>query len=130
MREKHRNVDYGNRILLWFTLEGMLITVVNNLVGNNNNIFATRLGATDLQLSLLTTIPQLVGLLVLIPGGILTDRLKNKRSMVMGSLLLLIVFYVFVGCVPMLQTNRFTAVLILFYFVVPVIFATPPDEWG
>ena len=23
-----------------------------------------------------------------------------------------------------------TAVLTLFYFVVPVIFATPPDEWG
>ena len=97
-----------------FALEGMLITVVNNLVGNNNNIFATRLGASDLQLSLLTTIPQLVGLMVLIPGGILTDRLKNKRSMVMVSLLLLTVFYALIGCVPMLQSNRFTAFLILF----------------
>ena len=114
MREKHRIADYGNRILLLFTLEGMLITVVNNLVGNNNNIFATRLGASELQLSLLATIPRLVGLLVLIPGGILTDRLKNKRSMVMGSLLLLTVFYAFIGCVPMLHTNRFIAFLLLF----------------
>ena len=81
----HKITEPGNRILLLFTLEGMLITLVNNLVGNNNNIFATRLGANDLQLSLLTTIPQLVGLIVLIPGGILTDRMKNKRNMVIGG---------------------------------------------
>ena len=113
MMNRSKN-NLGSRILLLFALEGMLITVVNNLVGNNNNIFATRLGASDLQLSLLTTIPQLVGLMVLIPGGILTDRLKNKRSMVMVSLLLLTVFYALIGCVPMLQSNRFTAFLILF----------------
>ena len=108
-----KSTEPGNRILLWFTLEGMLITVVNNLVGNNNNIFATRLGATDLQLSLLTTIPQLVGLLVLIPGGILTDRMKNKRNMVRIALFLLAVFYGVIGCVPMLSTNRFAAFLVL-----------------
>ncbi len=110
----HKIAEPGNRILLLFTLEGMLITLVNNLVGNNNNIFATRLGANDLQLSLLTTIPQLVGLMVLIPGGILTDRLKNKRSMVMVSLLMLTMFYALIGCVPVLPTNQFTAFLILF----------------
>ena len=109
----HKITEPGNRILLLFTLEGMLITIVNNLVGNNNNIFATRLGASDLQLSLLTTIPQLVGLMVLIPGGILTDRMKNKRSMVMVSLAILTMFYALIGCVPMLPTNRFTAFLIL-----------------
>lgn len=109
----HKVTEPGSRLLLLFTLEGMLITLVNNLVGNNNNIFATRLGASDLQLSLLTTIPQLVGLMVLIPGGILTDRMKNKRNMVMVSLAILTVFYALIGCVPMLQNNRFTAFLIL-----------------
>lgn len=103
-----------NRMLLLFTLEGMLITLVNNLVGNNNNLFATRLGANELQLSLLTTIPQLVGLMVLIPGGILTDRMKNKRNMVMVSLSILTMFYAFIGFVPMFQTNKFVAFLILF----------------
>ncbi|MBQ9767670.1 MAG: MFS transporter [Lachnospiraceae bacterium] len=110
----HKITEPGNRILLLFTLEGMLITLVNNLVGNNNNLFATRLGANDLQLSLLTTIPQLVGLMVLIPGGILTDRMKNKRNMVMVSLSILAMFYGLIGCVPMLPANRFTAFLILF----------------
>ncbi|MBQ8315964.1 MAG: MFS transporter, partial [Lachnospiraceae bacterium] len=109
----HKITEPGNRILLLFTFEGMLITLVNNLVGSNNNLFATRLGASDLQLSLLTTISQLVGLAVLIPGGILTDRLKNKRSMVMVSLAVLTVFYALIGCVPMLPGNRFTAFLIL-----------------
>lgn len=103
-----------NRLLLLFTLEGMLITMVNNLVGNNNNIFATRLGASDIQLSLLTTIPQLVGLAVLIPGGILTDRMKNKRSMVMISLGILILFYAAIGFVPMLPADRFAVFLVLF----------------
>ena len=110
----HKITKQGNRILLLFALEGMLITLINNLVGNNNNIFATRLGANELQLSLLTTIPQLVGLMVLIPGGILTDRMKNKRNMVMVSLAILTMFYALIGCVPMLSTNRFTAFLILF----------------
>lgn len=112
MRNRAKNHP-DNRILLLFTFEGMLITIVNNLVGNNNNLFATRLGASDLQLSLLTTIPQLVGLLVLIPGGILTDRLKNKRSMVVVSLAVLTLFYALIGCVPMLSANRFPAFLIL-----------------
>lgn len=102
------------RILILFTLEGMLITLVNNLVGNNNNFFATRLGASEFQLSLLTTIPQLVGLLVLIPGGILTDKLKNKRNMVMVSLLAVTLFYALIGFVPMFSTNPFTFFLILF----------------
>lgn len=102
-----------SRILLLFTLEGMLITLVNNLVGNNNNFFATRLGASEFQLSLLTTLPQVVGLLVLIPGGMLTDRMKNKRNMVMISLLALTMFYTLIGFVPMFHTNRFTAFLIL-----------------
>ena len=109
----HNITDPGNRILLLFTLDGMLITLVNNLVGSNNNLFATRLGASEFQLSLMTTIPQLVGLMVLIPGGILTDRMKNKRNMVMVSLLFLTIFYALIGCVPMLSTNRFTAFLIL-----------------
>ena len=102
------------RILILFTLEGMLITLVNNLVGNNNNFFATRLGASEFQLSLLTTIPQVVGLCVLIPGGILTDRMKNKRSMVMFSLIAVTVFYALIGFVPMLPVNKFVLFLTLF----------------
>lgn len=103
----------NNRILLLFTLEGILITLINNLVGNNNNLFATRLGASDYELSLVTTLPQIIGMLVLIPGGILTDRMINKRSMVNTSLFFLIVLYLMIGFVPFLGTYRLIAFLVL-----------------
>ena len=109
----HKVTAPGNRILLLFTLEGILITLVNNLVGNNNNLFATRLGASDYELSLVTTLPQIIGMLVLIPGGILTDRMVNKRSMVIASLFLITGFYFFIGFVPFLGSYKLAAFLIL-----------------
>ncbi|HWT75848.1 MAG TPA: MFS transporter [Mobilitalea sp.] len=102
-----------NRILLLFTIEGILITLVNNIVGNNNNLFATRLGASDYELSLVTTLPQIIGMLVLIPGGILTDRMANKRRMVTASLALITVFYAVIGFVPFLSSYRLIIFLIL-----------------
>ncbi len=102
-----------NRIPLLFTLEGILITLVNNLVANNNNLYATRLGASDYELSLVTTLPQLIGMLVLIPGGILTDRMKNKRSMVIASLSLITILYVIIGFVPFFGSYRLILFLVL-----------------
>ncbi|MHB8127651.1 MAG: MFS transporter [Mobilitalea sp.] len=116
----HNVTAPGNRILLIFTIEGILITLVNNMVGFNNNLFATRLGANDYQLSLVTTLPQVIGMLVLIPGGILTDRLVNKRSMVIASLSILTVFYVVIGFVPAFGSHR------LIYFLILTAFATGP----
>ena len=68
-----------NQVMRLFAFEGVLITLINNLVGSHNNLFASRLGAGDYELGLVTMLPQLVGMAILIPGGILTDRLRNKR---------------------------------------------------
>lgn len=103
----------NNRILVLFAVEGLLITIVNNLVGNYNNLFATRLGANDFQLSLVTTLPQLVGMLVLIPGGILTDRMPNKRNMVILSLGIIAGIYFLIGFTPMLGSLKLIAFLTL-----------------
>lgn len=102
-----------NRMMLLFTLEGILITLVNNLIGNNNNILATRMGANDFEMSLVITLPQLIGMLVLIPGGILTDRMINKRKMVIISLACLSSTYVLLGFVPMLDSYRLSTFLAL-----------------
>jgi Na+/melibiose symporter-like transporter len=83
------------------------------LIGNNNNLLVTRLGASDFEISLVITLPQLVGMLVLIPGGILTDRMKNKRNMVVAALASLIVTYVLLGFAPMMGSSRLTIFLIL-----------------
>lgn len=96
-----------------FTYEGILITLINNLVSNHNNLFATRLGAGDYELSLVTMLPQLVGMAVLIPGGILTDSMKNKRDMVTSALLAVACIYTIIGFVPALGSYKLGAFLFL-----------------
>ena len=95
------------------TIEGILFAVVNNLINNNNLLFALRLGANDTQIGLLNSIPQFIGMIFLIPAGIITDRLKNKRSIVILALLLLDVAYLACSFVPALNAYRFYAFLVL-----------------
>ncbi len=102
-----------NRLLQLFAIEGVLFTLVNNLIGNNNNLFATRLGASDFELSLVITLPQLAGMLILLPGGLLTDRMANKRNMVTGALAAVAAFYALIGFVPALGSYRLGAFLVL-----------------
>lgn len=102
-----------NRVMRLFTYEGILITLVNNLVGSYNNLYASRLGAGDFELGLVTMLPQLVGMAVLIPGGILTDTLKNKRDMVTSALFAVTCIYVLLGFVPNFGSHRLGAFLFL-----------------
>lgn len=108
---KDITTDRKNAVL--FAYEGVLITLVNNFINNNNNLFATRLGASNIELSLVASLPQVVGMLVLIPGGILTDRMKNKRQMLVISLFMLAAFYLVLGFVPMMGKYRLLMFLIL-----------------
>lgn len=103
---------YGRNTLL-FAYEGILIALINNLINNNNYLFATRLGASDFELSLVVSLPQLISMVVLIPGGILSDRMTNKRRMVILSLLCLSFGYALMGFVPVLGTYRLIAFLAL-----------------
>ncbi len=96
-----------------YAYEGLLIALVVNLINNNNNLFATRLGASDYQLSLIQLIPQILNMLILFPGGIITDSLKNKRSMVIISIAVTGVLYFVIGFVPLLPVYRFFAFLML-----------------
>lgn len=102
-----------NRPLLIFSAEGILFALITSMINNNNNLFALRLGASDFQVSLVSSIPQFVGVLVLIPVGILTDRMFNKQKMVIASLISLAIFYVMIGFVPVLGSYRLLAFLIL-----------------
>ena len=102
-----------NRVLRLFTFEGILITMINNLVGSHNNLFATRLGASDYELGLVTMLPQLVGMAVLIPGGILTDSMKNKRDMVILALCAVAFIYTLIGFVPALGSYKLEFFLFL-----------------
>ena len=101
------------RVMRLFTFEGILITLINNLVSSHNNLYATRLGAGDYELGLVTMLPQLVGMAILIPGGILTDVLKNKRDMVTSALFAVACMYILIGFVPSLGAYKLGAFLAL-----------------
>lgn len=102
-----------NRPLLIFSIEGILFAFISSMINNNNNLFALRLGASEFQVSLVSSIPQFAGVLVLIPVGILTDRMRNKQRMVTASLFILAIFYVMIGFVPVLGEYKLLAFLIL-----------------
>lgn len=101
--------DPMDKAIRLFAIEGVLIALINNIINNNNNLFATRLGASDFQVSLVVALPQFVGMLVLIPGGILTDRMSNKRRMVITTLLMLLSTYFVLGFAPAFGAYRLTA---------------------
>ncbi len=115
VRQRLADVSAGpaGSAMLLFTIEGILFTLVNNMVNNNNNMFALRLGASDMQISLLTTFSQIAGLIFLVPGAIMTDRLPNKRRMLIISLSMLAAAYLFIGFVPAFGAYRYMAFLIM-----------------
>lgn len=102
-----------NRPLLIFTIEGILFALITSMINNNNNLFALRLGASDFEVSLVSSIPQFIGVLVLIPVGILTDRMRNKQKMVTASLFCVAIFYLLIGFVPILGKYKLLAFLVL-----------------
>lgn len=103
----------ADRNMFLFAFEGIIIALITNIINNNNNLFATRMEANNFELTLVTSLPQFVGMLVLIPGGILSDRMANKRRMVVISLLCLSTIYMTIGFVPMFGQFRLAAFICL-----------------
>jgi MFS family permease len=69
-----------------YAVDGLLVGGATTIASNTHNLFAVRLGANDFQLSLVFFLPQMFNLLVLIPGGLFTDSLHNKKRMVLAAL--------------------------------------------
>ena len=89
-----------------FAIEGMIYALILTFAHNNNNLYASRLGASATELSLISSLPPIVGLFALIPFAILTDRLRNKKPVVMISILSLGFIYVLCGTIAFLPESR------------------------
>jgi len=90
-------VNYG--------IDGLLVLGAMGIAGNNNNLFALRLGATEVQLSLLHFFPSIFAMVLMMPAGIFTDSLKNKRRMITASMLSAAIFYMIVALSPFAPFN-------------------------
>lgn len=105
LRHSIRENEQARNTLL-FAVEGVLFNTMTQLSTNNNYLFATRLGASPFQLSLVAMLPQLVSVCILIPAAILTDRMRNKRSMVMGAVSIVCLAYICIGFSPFFSAYR------------------------
>lgn len=64
-------------------VEGGFAVASDNLAGPYIGLFALALGATPSQMGMLSAFPALIGNLLQIPYGVLTERLGNRRLMVL-----------------------------------------------
>lgn len=95
-----------------FAMEGALFQLFTSVNGFANNLFATGLGATDQQIGLIQTVPNAAALLLLLPLGILSDRMRSSRTIPLISLLCVAAGYLMMSAVPTLTALRMP----LFFF--------------
>ncbi len=97
----------------FYAYEGLLLAIVIYLISNNNNLFATRLGGRDYTLGLVQGLPQVAAMLVLIPGAIFADSLKDKKKMVIASIFSVSILYLLIALVPFLPSYQLEAFIFL-----------------
>jgi len=113
-----KNFPEGNPAAARYAVDGFLVGSATTIASNTHNLFAVRLGANDFQLSLVFFLPQIFNLLVLIPGGLFTDSLHNKKRMVLATLSAAALGY-FIG-----SLSPFTAGYSVFFYLVFLSFAS------
>ncbi len=101
-----------NRTLIG--LEGLAAAVVLNLATGFASMYAARMGASDYQIGLLQSLPPLFGLVVMIPGALATDRMRDKRRMAEISILATAVLFLGVGLTPFLGAASVGSMIALF----------------
>lgn len=100
------------RIMLLFALEGVLIQYISSINGFGNNLYATNMGASDVQIGLVQTVANLTAVLLLLPSGLIGERLRSPRTLPVFTLALMGVMYLFYGSVPAMGSARMA-----FFFV-------------
>lgn len=97
------------RLLILFGLEGLLLQYAVSLNSLANNLYATNLGATDTQIGLVQTVPNMVAVIFLIPFGLLGGRTRRSRTVPLFLLLFLGISYFGYAAVPWLSAGRMEA---------------------
>ena len=78
--------DMGGMMLL-FGIEGIFLQFATSVNNYGNNLYATNLGATDSQIGLIQTIPNMITVLSLLPIGVITNRMKSSKPVLVTLLL-------------------------------------------
>lgn len=81
-------------------IEGLLAAIVGNLATGYTQMFASRMGATNTQIGYISALPQLLALIVLIPGALLASRSRDRRRPVEIAIILSGILYGIAGLSP------------------------------
>lgn len=100
------------KTMVLFGIEGILLQYITSINTFGNNLYATNLGATDTQVGLVYTISNVTAVAMLLPAGILSERMKSSKTVPVLTLIAMGVLLFFYGSVPMMGENR-----MLFYFI-------------
>ncbi len=92
-----RNRDLAAMFLI---LEGIVYTTVFNLYQPFIQMFAKRMGGNDMHTALLNAAPPLVAIFVLIPCGMLIERINKKKQTILVLLSIVSIFYAAISLVP------------------------------
>lgn len=94
-------------------LEGVAAAVVLNLYNPFVQIFAKRLGASDIHVALLNSLPQLVAIAVLLPCSFVIERVRDKKFAACIMILFLSVFYGLIAFVPLMPAGLRVNIFVL-----------------
>lgn len=100
---KSKIVNYNLRINI---ANGIASIIALNLVTPYFAKFAERLGASDYHIALLSSLPATVSIFVLIPGAIIIDSFKNKKTITGSIMFSHKVFFLLLALVPFVEKHH------------------------
>lgn len=94
-------------------MHGVFYVAALDMVNPFVSIYAMRLGATKLQVALLSSAPAVISLLAMIPGAILIDHYDRKKRLTYLFMLGHRLFFLAIACIPFFAPSSRALILVL-----------------
>ena len=94
-----------NRNATLFILEGLAMATAMNMLGPFVSKFTERMGGNNWHIALVNSLPPLVAIIILVPFGIIFNRIRNKKAVATFLLLFNSLFFLVMVLVPGLPAN-------------------------
>lgn len=101
----YHNVKFSN-------LHGIAQSLVNSIYSPFVGVYAIKLGASNTQVALLSSLPALLSVLTMIPGAAYIRRFSHKKKVTAALFLSNRLFVLFLALVPFLGGGQMAAVLV------------------
>lgn len=108
-QDNSSDLDHNIRINIW---HGALQNLANSVFTPFLGIFAIKLGATNTQIALLSSLPALMSVAAMIPGASFIRRFNTKKKITAAFFLANRLFIIAIACVPLFTGDSRAAALV------------------